>query len=284
LPITHGNGIQFANAKYMIRFATDDGWCLIAHQDHARLAGEFARCWNNAAFAPPQPIEDILVAVSRHDDAWAPRDACPEIAPDKTPSAFSSELVGTYSAFENIDLENYLKVRGAATEAVAADNPVAATLVSMHTVNLLTEQADLSTLSAKDKILHQAFIESQLQRQSELKSSVSKERYLSHEQWEDAFKFLQACDSFSLIACVNYTEALPLRHQHKTREGKIVDIICEPLDAGAFRLSPYPLAQDVCQFRIQARRIRGKTFSTNEELQTAYANGEVFELIIKAII
>ena len=31
---------------------------------------------------------------------------------DVTPTAFSKDLVGTYSAFENIDLEEYLHVRG----------------------------------------------------------------------------------------------------------------------------------------------------------------------------
>jgi hypothetical protein len=135
----------------VIRVKEPGGWMLVGHRDHARFAGELARQWGNAEFAPPEPFADILVAVARHDDAWAERDAAPCLTREGRPSAFSHELVGTYSAFEEIDLADYLAVRGQATEAVAADNPYAAIIVSMHTVNLLTEQADLRGLSDQDR-------------------------------------------------------------------------------------------------------------------------------------
>src|SRR5579863_7051680 len=125
-------------ASPMIRIETDAGWILVEHREHARLAGRFAARWGNAAFAVPEPRADVLVAVMRHDDAWAERDALPFLTRQGRPSAFSRELVGTYSAFEEIDLADYLAVRGRAAEAVAADNPYAAIIISMHTVDLLT--------------------------------------------------------------------------------------------------------------------------------------------------
>src|SRR5450432_3264265 len=118
----------------MLRFQTADGWMLIEHREHARLAGKFAHYYGNDEFAPPEPLDDILVAVIRHDDAWKERDTLPFLTRENKPSAFSKELVGKYSAFEEIDLIDYLAVRGRATEAVATDNPYAAILVSMHTV------------------------------------------------------------------------------------------------------------------------------------------------------
>jgi hypothetical protein len=266
----------------MIRIETSDGWLLVTHQDHARLAGAFGRLWGNTQFPVPQPLEDILVAVSRHDDAWSTRDAQPLIAPDGTPSAFSSELVGTYSAFENIDLEAYLGVRGAATEAVAGENPLAAVLISMHTVNLLTEQADLSTLSPPDRELHSRFIDSQLKRQAELKNSLPPENALSPEDWDRAFKFLQACDSFSLTACVGFKQDIPLRHEHPVASGGQAAIICKPETGGSFRLEPYPLAADSCHFEVPARRITGKTFSSDAALQSAYADGAPETIAITA--
>src|SRR5580658_3757490 len=127
----------------MIRIETDSGWILVEHREHARLAGRMAEHWGNGEFAPPEPRADILEAVARHDDAWAARDETPFLTPEGRPSAFSRELVGKYSAFEEMDFADYLAVRGRAAQAVAADNPYAAVIISMHTVSLLTTQADL---------------------------------------------------------------------------------------------------------------------------------------------
>jgi hypothetical protein len=96
------------------RIETDTGWILVEHPEHARLAGRFAAHWGNAEFAPGAEGKDVLTAVARHDDAWASRDAEPFLTREGRPSAFSRELVGKYSAFEEIDLADYLAVRGRA--------------------------------------------------------------------------------------------------------------------------------------------------------------------------
>ena len=149
----------------MIRLEDNDDWLLLTHKDHAALAGEFARHWKNQDFSPPEPFAHILDAVSRHDDSWAVQDATPSLSPEGEPAAFSKELVGTYDAFEDIDLEAYLSVRSIATEDAALRDPYAAVLISMHSVNLLTEQADLSTLNEEELSMHSRFIEGQLQQQ-----------------------------------------------------------------------------------------------------------------------
>ena len=50
---------------------------------------------------------------------WAARDRQPQITRQGKPSAFSVELVGKYSAFEEIDLADYLAVRERAVRMVA---------------------------------------------------------------------------------------------------------------------------------------------------------------------
>lgn len=264
----------------MIRMKTETGWLLIHHQDHARLAGEFAQCWGNERFAMPEPHAAVLVAVSRHDDAWSVRDRHPTIAPDGTPSAFSRELVGTYSAFENIDLEAYLRVRGEATEAVAKDNPAAAVLVSMHTVNLLTEQADLSGLSPAQRDVHAAFIRDQRARQEELKAAVPERERPGEADWQAAFRFLQACDSLSLVACVRYGSPIPLRHAQMTPDGGRSEIICYPEEADHYRLDPFPLNRQRPVFTVAAKEIQGNRFASDAELQAAYAAGTIREIKI----
>jgi hypothetical protein len=272
----------------MIRIHAGDHWKLIGHQDHARLAGAFADRWGNADFSKPEPFFGIREAVSRHDDAWAERDAEPLLTPAGEPSAFSRELVGTYDAFEEIDFADYLKVRGRATEGVAADNPYAAILVSMHTVNLLTEQADLSSLDEADQRLHAEFIDHQMRRQEELRQSLASRpalgRFLSDECLSAGFRFLQACDSLSLIACVGYDSPLPLRHQHPTRQGLPVSIICHPLRPDVYQCAPYPFDEPLLRFEIPFRRVGLKACDSIESFQQAYREAEVefFPLVLTA--
>ena len=131
----------------MLRLETETGWWLVTHPDHARLAGAFAERWGNDLFLPPEPREHVLRGIARHDDGWAARDAAPQITRQGKPSAFSTELVGKYSGFEEIDLPDYLAVRDRAVRQIAAEDPYAAILISMHTYSLLNDHADRSTIA-----------------------------------------------------------------------------------------------------------------------------------------
>ena len=112
----------------MLRLETETGWWLVTHPDHARLAGAFAERWGNDTFLPPEPRASVLKGIARHDDGWAARDAAPQITRQGKPSAFSVELVGKYSAFEEIDLKDYLAVRDRAVRLIAAEDSYAALL------------------------------------------------------------------------------------------------------------------------------------------------------------
>ena len=269
----------------MIRIEEPGGWTLVGHQQHARLAGEFAVHWGNADFAPPEPRADILVAVARHDDAWAERDAQPVLTREGRPGAFSHELVGSYSAFEEIDLADYLAVRGRATEAVAKDNPYAAILISMHTVNLLTQQADLRGLAADKLELHRRFIEGQLQRQQELSALAATRggEALAPGRLRRAFEFLQFCDNLSLITCVRYPKEITLRHQHPRRDGRMVSLVCTPLSAKHYRVAPFPFDADELRLTVPARRIAGKGFGDQALFRTAYAAAPVENLEVNVV-
>jgi len=74
----------------MLRSESDNGWWLVTHPDHARLAGQFAEHWGNDLFLSPEPRADVLEGISTHDDGWAARDAAPEITKQGKPSAFSA--------------------------------------------------------------------------------------------------------------------------------------------------------------------------------------------------
>src|SRR5208282_3525438 len=112
-------------------------------------------------FLPPEPRGNVLKGIARHDDGWAARDASPKITRAGLPSAFSVELVGKYSAFEEIDLADYLAVRDRAVRMMASEDAYAALLISMHTYNLLTAHADRSTIAPADLPLLDGFLEKQ---------------------------------------------------------------------------------------------------------------------------
>src|SRR5271167_4901724 len=177
----------------MLRLETETGWWLVTHPDHARLAGAFAERWGNDLFLSPEPREHVLRGIARHDDGWAARDAVPQITRQGKPSAFSTELVGKYSAFEEIDLVDYLAVRDRAVKLVAESDAYAAILVSMHTYNLLTERADRSTIVPDQLPLLDAFLAAQKSLQEELFAKIQTDSSLSaaeksREQIEEDFR------------------------------------------------------------------------------------------------
>jgi hypothetical protein len=266
---------------------SETGWWLIRHPDHARLAGAFAAAWGNEQFRRPEPRERVLYGISAHDDGWAARDAHPTITRQGKPSAFSTELVGKYSAFEEIDLEEYLEVRDRAVRIVAEKDPYAGLLISMHTCNLLTERADRSTISADGLGLLDAFLNRQRSLREALFSAISSDVTLtaverSEQTILEHFRLLQACDNLSLLACVAYAQPAHLLHPLPLNDGSNAEVSVTPIEPRHFRLSPWPFAETVLTFRFPARHVEGKTFESSDELEAdwLYAGDQALSLTL----
>jgi hypothetical protein len=267
----------------MIRLESETGWWLVTHVDHAHLAGAFAEQWGNDLFLPPEPRARVLRGVSAHDDGWAARDQQPQITRQGKPSAFSVELVGKYSAFEEIDLADYLAVRERAVRMVAEADAYAALLVSMHTYNLLTARADRSTIQPEQLPLLDAFLARQLQFQQELKARLVADQQLAPdeiapERIENHFRLLQASDNLSLLSCVNFERPSDLLHALPLRDGGESRVAVERLGERHFRLDPYPFATSPLVFNLPARHVEGKLFTNANEL------GELFHQAVPALL
>src|SRR5271168_2091843 len=181
----------------MLRLQSKTGWWLVTHVDHAQLAGAFAAQWGNEQFLAPEPRERVLRGVNTHDDGWAARDQHPQITRQGKPSAFSVELVGKYSAFEEIDLADYLAVRDRAVRLIAEEDPYAAVLISMHTYSLLSDHADRSTIAPAELPLLDEFLVQQKVFQASLMFQVVRDSSLPPDQRTesailDNFHLLQA--------------------------------------------------------------------------------------------
>jgi hypothetical protein len=273
----------------MLRLATPDGWWLVTHPDHAHLAGEFASRWGNAMFAPPEPREHILRGIDAHDDGWAARDAQPLITREGKPAAFSAELVGAYSAFEEIDLEAYLAVRRSAVQLMAQQDPYAAILISMHTHNLLSERADRTTIHPEQLPILDAFLGEQLTLQQQLQLQLATAGTIPIDELSPArltenFRLLQACDNLSLLSCVDYPGEATLLHPLRRSTGGATPIRVRRIAERAFQLEPYPFAEPHLKFTLRARHIPGQTFPTAEALRERFTAAPVqeFDVFISA--
>jgi hypothetical protein len=259
----------------MLRLETETGWWLITHPDHARLAGAFAERWGNEMFLPPEPRARVLKGIARHDDGWAARDAMPQITRQGKPSAFSVELVGRYSAFEEIDLADYLAVRDRALRLIAEEDAYAAILVSMHTYSLLTDHADRSTIAPAALPLLDDFLAGQKDFQASLMQRITVDSELAPELRTetailDHFRLLQATDNLSLMTCVDFSQPSNLLHPLPLRSGGYARVEVRSIGTRHFALHPYPFALPAISFRFGARHVVGKEFRSAAELQRQY--------------
>ncbi len=271
----------------MLRLETETGWWLVTHPDHARLAGAFAERWGNKQFLSPEPRAHVLKGIACHDDGWAARDAAPQITRQGKPSAFSTELVGKYSAFEEIDLADYLAVRSRAVRLIAAEDPYAARLISMHTSSILNDHADRSTIAADqlplldDFLLQQKAIQQSLLRQIAADDRFSR-AHTSEATILDNFRLLQATDNLSLLTCVDYRQPTHLLHPLPTRGGTHTRIEVTSVGPRHFVLNPYPFAEPSLIFSFPARQIQSKLFQSAEELQHLYQAAPPETLLVTA--
>jgi hypothetical protein len=264
----------------MLRLETETGWWLVTHPDHARLAGAFAERWGNDQFLPPEPRANVLKGIARHDDGWAARDTEPLITRQGRPSAFSVELVGKYSAFEEIDLPDYLAVRDRAVRLMAAEDPYAAVLISMHTHSLLSEHADRSTIRPDQLPMLDEFLRQQKDLQRSLLARIAADPQFSREQASgpvilEHFHLLQATDNLSLLACVDFRAPAHLLHPLPLRDGRHSQVQVRAAGARRYLLDPYPFAQPELSFQFPARRVRGKSFRSSAHLQTEFHGAPV---------
>jgi hypothetical protein len=265
---------------------SETGWWLITHPDHARLAGAFAAAWGNEFFRKPEPRARVLHGIASHDDGWTARDAHPAITRLGKPSAFSTELVGKYSAFEEIDIEEYLAVRDRAVRMIAEKDAYAGLLISMHTYNLLTAHADRSTIAAEGLALLDAFLERQRDYQRALLVDIAEDATLtaqesSYETILEHFRLLQACDNLSLLSCVAYGAPAHLLHPLPLNDGGTVEVNVTPVGARHFRLEPWPFAEPELIFHFPARHVVGKVFGGSEELEAQFHAAALEELAVR---
>ena len=216
------------------------------------------------------------------------RDAHPSITRQGKPSAFSVDLVGKYSAFEEIDLAEYLAVRDRAVRIIAEKDPYAGLLIAMHTYNLLAEHADRSTITVEGLVLLDAFLARQRGYQRELRAAIQADQSLtsvdsSEQTILEHFRLLQACDYLSLLTCVAFTHPAHLLHPLALNSGTTSEVQVQPIASRHFQLTPWPFAEPQQRFAFPARHIEGKTFASAADLEIAFSGAKEHSLVVTLV-
>jgi hypothetical protein len=228
----------------------------------------------------------VLKGIACHDDGWAVRDAHPSITRQGKPSAFSIELVGKYSAFEEIDLEDYLAVRDRAVRIIAEEDPYAGLLISMHTYSLLTAHADRSTIAPAGLVSLDEFLRRLRAYQADLRAQIQADPTLTPlEKLEptilEHFRLLQACDNLSLLTCVAFMSPAHLLHPLPLNNGDDSEVLVSPIAPRHFRLAPWPFPEPDMTFTFPARQVQGKSFASSQALEEAFLAAPIEQLTVK---
>ncbi len=160
------------------------------------------------------------------------------------------ELVGKYSAFEEIDLADYLAVRDRAVRLIAAEDPYAAILISMHTYSLLSEHADRSTIAPAELPLLDQFLEQQKEFQQALRNQIAADASLRRQQKSDE----RDPRSFPAAAGERQSLAADVRGFSRARRTCCIRCRC---------------AMEATRASRCARRARGTSFSTRTRSASA---------------
>ena len=223
--------------------------------DHARLAGRLAARWGTG-LPPLSPRKPVLLAIGHHDAGWAEPDRRPVLDP----------ATGAPHTYLTHGLASALAVADRSIERVARRNPYAGWLVARHF---------LSFHGRDDRAEIRAWRKATTARLAALLAEargVCERRDLEPEILAGNLDRLQLLDAVSLGLCQAWPfwqgrpmalrEAEPTRFRYRTTRAG--DLRVEGL------LEPWPFAPDVVRESIPARRLAGRRWRDEADLQRGW--------------
>lgn len=266
----------------MIRRHVGNEWWLFAQDDHAALAGEFAR--HLGGLVEPLSVEAIR-AVGMHDRGWIAADAM----------AVLNEAGQPQDVFET-QMSRGLEIwRNSSKIALEQGGPYCGLLVSIHSLNLSSHAAakylqppksgppDFKAIFAMNKMQH-AEIEQQeeIRKKIGMRTDVPLTLGLAHESLDPAeqqliydSRWLAAMDQLSLDLCCTGVHFPTLNHVRAAPGLVEMAIHVSRIDHSSACLRPWPFAADRVLASIPFRRMTATVFRNDEELRTAIAEAPV---------
>ena len=211
----------------MIVTSTESGLELVTQPDHARLAAQVLALWR-ADGVPDHPRRDaLLLAVREHDNGWQETDAAPRLDAGGRPLDFR----------DLPDPERFI-LWSRALDRLAA-TPYAAALVAQHSLLIHRDRPAESW---------RAFRLEMRQR----RESAQEEAGLERDDLEADYRYLDLCDTISLVSCGAFDETSCRDHSIRCRDG-------------AVEIDPFPLA-GATTFEIPVRIIAERPYRDGPDL------------------
>jgi hypothetical protein len=252
---------------------------LISQHDHSRLSGEMARKIGNALFAPPSPFDPVVRAITEHDCGWDEADREPAITPLGQPThVFEADVLTSMAGWEK------------SVDRVAAQDPYAGLLVSLHSMALASRaaarQPEPEDEFARQRVFRvRRFIHRQIEVQESLRQRLDMRidlplrgglaeegRAAEEDLLRTNFFLLEFLDEISLDLCFGRLIFQRIEMVYpRAGEGPISARIGGDADAG-MTLYPWPFNAPRLEFEIPARRIGAGPYHDADTLQAACEN------------
>jgi|GEM_PF-4456918 len=253
----------------MIRMTTEDGFWLYTQRVHAFIAGQIAQAWQ---LSPIDPLPELLLTATIHDDGWAERDEKPLRNSDGLPRTFTE-----------LDLDDHILIWERGIRRITETNLYAGLLVSLHSTSLyerrLKSGRDDDVPQTRARI--QRYIAEQLIFQADLEAFLAAHygKLVQNPKLQHNRELLQVWDGMSLLLCVGAARDV----QTITVGDLSIEMMVD--DTGILWMEPWPFdpESDTLTVYGEARFLPHRIFETDAALQASYAATypQIRTLIIK---
>lgn len=228
-------------------FVTDlgDGWQVVMQTDHADLSAGFAEQWADRSARH----DSLLLATRRHDDGWAVWEQAPLVEPE----------TGKPVNFLDVQVPSHLAFYRANVASVAAEDPYAGLLVSMHGAGIYRRRYGLDD---KLRLTHQDEVKAQVDAFVEEQEAAYPERIAAagvtdDQRWAD-YRLLQIYDWLAIYFGWN---GMP-----SGAAAEFLGLRVEPTGNWRARIEPFPFLESPARFTL-LRSVVPKRLRSHRELQ-----------------
>lgn len=225
---------------------------IIRQTDHARMSGQLARAFGNAAFARPDPRDAMLFIAAHHDEGWEAIDA----------NAGRDPSTGLPYHLTQTPMADLIASGARSPDYNERFHPVAGLISSMHTWGLwngrygLSDRVIINNVPESVKPAALKMLDGELARQARLKERIAADPVTAHfasQAWAfHNYKLLQFFDTLALYFHTTHPEARTESVFLNVPRGVNDDVsITVRPRGGAYEVSPWPFENDHLEVTTQ---------------------------------
>ena len=262
----------------------DERLLLILQVDHSRVTGWFASHWGNDTFARPSPYAAMVLAAQEHDTGWWDWEIKPQLNNEGLPPDYIGSI-------KHLGGKVWLDFYRHGIERLAAQDPYAGYIVSLHADGLLTQGRGLLPYmpdysiypEVKEFLGEQEGYRKELMK--ELQNSSNYRDFISDDQMWTNFKLMEVYDQMGQFVCNRYPFNSTYRRNGPTNQlsntpvpvapgSKDVILTFDVQDESNAIVKPYPFAVNPLVVSFSARLIPNRPYATQDDFLASFYTAE----------